>query len=74
MIEFLTSLGLFGITVLALIVLILANLRGVIRARNPRDIDRERRVADDGTAARDPYAASGTRALIDPADPADPRG
>lgn len=70
MIEFLSSLGLFGVVVLALVVLILLNLPGVIRARNPRDVDHEAAEA----APRDPYAAAGTRALIDPADPADPRG
>ena len=82
MTEFLASLGLFGWIVLVLAVLVLANLRGVLRAVNPRGQDRVSRTEIEmdemglasGRGAGDRYAAVGTRSLIDPADPAGPRG
>ena len=80
MVEFLSSLSLFGWIVIACAVLVLANLRGVLRAVNPRRQDRVSRTeieTEEMAGARGPgdrYAGVGTRSLIDPADPGDPRG
>ena len=62
MIEFLSSLGLFGIVLIALIVLILSNLRGVIRARNPRATALDARVAQGDADMSSHRQASGGHA------------